>query len=93
MLEADILVVGTPIWLGEESSLCRVLIERLYAMSGELNEKGQSIYYNKVGGCVVTGNEDGVKHIAMTMAFALNHQGLTIPPQAQRSARRSHLRS
>jgi len=79
---ADILVVGTPIWLGEESSLCRVLIERLYAMSGELNDEGQSVYYNKVGGCVVTGNEDGIKHVAMTVAFALNHLGLTIPPQA-----------
>ncbi|EBA00781.1 flavodoxin family protein [Marinobacter sp. ELB17] len=37
---ADILIVGTPLWLGEESSICRVLIERLYAMSGQLNEKG-----------------------------------------------------
>lgn len=79
---ADIVVVGTPLWLGEESSICRVLIERMYAMSGELNERGQSIYYNKVGGCVVTGNEDGIKHAAMTIAFALNHLGFTIPPQA-----------
>ena len=44
----DILVVGTPLWLGEESSICRVLIERLYGMSGLLNDRGQSIYYNKV---------------------------------------------
>jgi multimeric flavodoxin WrbA len=79
---ADILIVGTPIWLGEESSICRVLIERLYAMSGQLNEKGQSIYYGKVGGSVITGNEDGVKHVAMTIGFALNHLGYTIPPQA-----------
>lgn len=79
---ANILVIGTPLWLGEESSVCRVLIERLYAMSGELNDKGQSVYYGKVGGCVVTGNEDGVKHAAMTVGFALNHLGLTIPPQA-----------
>jgi len=79
---ADILIVGTPIWLGEESSICRILIERLYAMSGELNDKGQSIYYGKVGGCVITGNEDGIKHTAMTIGFALNHLGYTIPPQA-----------
>jgi multimeric flavodoxin WrbA len=79
---ADILIVGTPLWLGEESSICRVLIERLYAMSGQLNEKGQSIYYGKVGGCVITGNEDGIKHTAMTIGFALNHLGYTIPPQA-----------
>jgi multimeric flavodoxin WrbA len=79
---AEILIVGTPIWLGEESSICRILIERLYAMSGNLNDKGQSIYYGKVGGCVITGNEDGIKHTAMTIGFALNHIGYTIPPQA-----------
>ncbi|WP_371036688.1 flavodoxin family protein [Rhodosalinus sp. FB01] len=79
---ADILVIGTPLWLGEESSVCRVLIERLYGMSGELNGKGQSIYYGKAGGCVVTGNEDGVKHAAMTLCYALSHLGYTIPPQA-----------
>ena len=79
---AEILVVGTPIWLGEESSLCRILIERLYAMSGELNDRGQSIYYGKVAGCVITGNEDGIKHTAMTIGYALNHLGYTTPPQA-----------
>ncbi|MCF4097111.1 flavodoxin family protein [Maritalea mediterranea] len=82
VLDADILVIGTPIWLGEESSICRVIIERLYAMSGELNAKNQSIYYNKVGGAVITGNEDGVKHSSMTILYALQHLGLTIPPQA-----------
>ncbi len=79
---ADILVIGTPLWLGEESSICRVIIERLYAHSAQLNDKGQAIFYNKVGGCVVTGNEDGVKHASMTVNFALNHIGYTIPPQA-----------
>lgn len=79
---AHILVIGTPLWLGEESSVCRVLIERLYGMSGLLNERGQSIFYNKVGGCVITGNEDGIKHTAMTIGYALSHLGCTIPPQA-----------
>lgn len=79
---ADILVIGTPIWLGEESSVCRILIERLYAMSAMLNDKGQSVFYGKVGGTVVTGNEDGIKHVAMTTGFALSHLGYTIPPQA-----------
>ena len=79
---ANILVVGTPLWLGEESSVCRVLIERLYGMSGELNDKGQSSYYGRVGGSVVTGNEDGIKHAAMTIGYALSHLGYTIPPQA-----------
>jgi multimeric flavodoxin WrbA len=79
---AHILVIGTPLWLGEESSVCRVLIERLYGMSGQLNDKGQSIYYGKVGGSVITGNEDGIKHAAMTIGYALSHLGYTIPPQA-----------
>jgi multimeric flavodoxin WrbA len=79
---ADILVIGTPIWLGEESSLCRDLIERLYGMSGMLNDKGQSIFYGKTGGAVVTGNEDGIKHCAMTILYALGHLGYVIPPQA-----------
>jgi len=80
--DADILVIGTPLWLGEESSLCRILIERLYAMSGELNDKGQSVYYGKAGGAVITGNEDGIKHTAMSLHFALGHLGYMIPPQA-----------
>ena len=79
---ADILVVGTPIWLGEESSVCRVLIERLYSQSGQTNEKGQYVYYGKAGGCLVTGNEDGIKHCAMTVLYALSHVGYAIPPQA-----------
>ena len=82
VLAADILIIGTPIWLGAESSVCRLIIERLYAMSGELNDKGQSIYYGKVGGAVVTGNEDGVKACAQTILYSLQHLGLTIPPQA-----------
>lgn len=79
---ADMLVIGTPIWLGEESSTCRLIIERLYGMSGVLNEKGQSIFYGRTGGAVVTGNEDGVKHCAMSILYALSHLGYTIPPQA-----------
>jgi multimeric flavodoxin WrbA len=62
VLDADILIIGTPIWLGEKSSVAQKLIERLYSLSGEMNDKGQYIYYGRVGGCVITGNEDGVKH-------------------------------
>ena len=79
---ADILVVGTPIWLGEKSSICTRLIERLYGNSSQLNEHGQYAYYGKVGGCVVTGNEDGVKHCAMNVLYSLQHLGYVIPPQA-----------
>jgi len=82
VMASEILVVGTPIWLGEESSVCRVLIERLYAESGKLNEHDQSIYYGRTGGCIVTGNEDGIKHCSMSILYALQHLGFTIPPQA-----------
>lgn len=82
VMDADILIVGTPIWLGEKSSEAQKLIERLYAMSGKTNEKGQYIFYGKVGGCLVTGNEDGVKHCAMGILYALQHIGYSIPPQA-----------
>ncbi|WP_299604562.1 NAD(P)H-dependent oxidoreductase [uncultured Aquimarina sp.] len=82
VMEADIVVIGTPIWLGEKSSVAAKLIERLYGMSGEMNDKGQYIYYGKVGGCVITGNEDGIKHCAMGILYALQHLGFSIPPQA-----------
>jgi multimeric flavodoxin WrbA len=82
VLDADILVLGTPIWLGEESSVCRRVIERLYGESGKLNDKGQYLYYDRVGGCIITGNEDGAKHCAMTVFYALQHLGYVIPPQA-----------
>lgn len=82
VLDADILVIGTPIWLGEKSSEAQKLIERLYSLSGETNNKGQYIYYGRVGGCIITGNEDGVKHCARDILYALQHIGYSIPPQA-----------
>lgn len=82
ILEADILIVGSPIWLGEKSSEAQKLIERLYSLSGSTNERGQYIFYGKVGGCMITGNEDGVKHCAMGILYSLQHVGYSIPPQA-----------
>ena len=79
---ADILVLGTPIWLGDKSSVCTRVIERLYGHSGETNDRGQYVYYGKVGGCLVTGNEDGAKHCAMNVLYSLQHLGCVIPPQA-----------
>jgi len=78
----DILVVCTPIWLGEKSSVCNRVIERLYGNSSLLNENGQYAYYGRVGGCLITGNEDGVKHCAMNILYSLQHLGYVIPPQA-----------
>lgn len=79
---ADILIVAGPIWLGDNSSQTKKLIERLYACSSLLNDKGQYAYYGKVGGCLITGNEDGAKHCAMNILYSLQHLGYTIPPQA-----------
>lgn len=82
VIEADILVLAGPIWLGDNSSEMKKVIERSYAQSGELNEKNQSNYYGRVGGCLITGNEDGIKHCAMNILYSLQHLGYTIPPQA-----------
>ena len=79
---ADILVITAPIWLGEKSSVCTQTIERLYSTSGDLNESGQYAYYGRVGGCLITGNEDGAKHCAMNILYSLQHLGYVIPPQA-----------
>jgi multimeric flavodoxin WrbA len=80
--DADILVIGGPIWLGDNSSVTKRLIERLYAMGGEKNAKGQYVFYGKVGGAIITGNEDGIKHCAMDILYSLQHIGYTIPPAA-----------
>jgi len=82
VMQAEILVLTTPIWLGEKSSVATQTVERLYASSGDLNEHGQYAYYGKVGGCLVTGNEDGAKHCAMNILYSLSHLGYVIPPQA-----------
>lgn len=82
ILAADMLVIGSPIWIGSRSSVASLVVERLYAHSAERNEHGQPIFYGKVAGCVVTGNEDGVKAVARETLYALQHVGYTIPPQA-----------
>ena len=82
VMRADIVVLGSPIWLGEKSSVCTRVIERLYGCSSDLNDNGQYAFYGKVGGCVITGNEDGVKHCAMNILYSLQHLGFVVPPQA-----------
>lgn len=82
VLKADILIIAGPVWLGDNSSVTKKLIERLYANSGDLNDKGQSIYYGRAGGCLITGNEDGAKHCSMNILYSLQHLGFAIPPQA-----------
>lgn len=82
VMAADILVLAGPIWLGDNSSVTKQVVERLYGGSGLLNSAGQYAYYGRVGGCLITGNEDGVKHCAMNLLYSLQHLGYTIPPQA-----------
>lgn len=82
VMAADILVLCGPIWLGDNSSVAKRVVERLYACSSLLNEQGQYAYYGRVGGCLITGNEDGVKHCAMNLLYSLQHLGYTIAPQA-----------
>jgi multimeric flavodoxin WrbA len=73
VLAADILVLTGPIWLGDNSSVMKRVIERLYACSHLLNDAGQYAYYGRVAGCLITGNEDGVKHCAMNVLYSLQH--------------------
>src|SRR3954463_574699 len=82
VMAADILVLTSPIWLGEKSSVCPQVIERLYGNSHLLNADGQYAYCGRVGGCLITGNEDGAKHCAMNILYSLQHLGYAIPPQA-----------
>ncbi|MGH2713268.1 MAG: flavodoxin family protein [Thermoleophilaceae bacterium] len=82
IIGADIVIVGTPIWFGVRSSVCQMVIERLDGTYNSTNEKGQYPLYGKVGGVVVTGNEDGAHDAAANTLFSLSHLGLTIPPNA-----------
>jgi multimeric flavodoxin WrbA len=82
VLAADILVLAGPIWLGDNSSGDeagpRTAVRRL----APAQRPGQYLYYGRVGGCLITGNEDGVKHCAQNVLYTLQHIGYTIPPQA-----------
>jgi len=82
VMAANILVLAGPIWLGDNSSIMKQVIERLYSASSMLNDDGQYAFYGRVGGCLITGNEDGIKHCAQNVLYSMQHVGFTIPPQA-----------
>ena len=82
VMDSNILVVAGPIWLGDNASVTKRIIERLYALSGVLNDEGQYAFYGRVAGALITGNEDGIKHCAQNVLYSLQHIGYTIPPQA-----------
>jgi multimeric flavodoxin WrbA len=83
ILAAEILVVATPTWVGQPSSVAKRAIERMDAFLSETRADGETpIAYNRVAGVVVTGNEDGAHHVISQVATALNDYGYTIPGQA-----------
>lgn len=82
ILDAEILVVATPTWVGRPSSYAQVVLERLDAMISETDDDGRPVAYNRVAGVVVTGNEDGAHHVISEIAGGLVDIGFTIAPQA-----------
>jgi multimeric flavodoxin WrbA len=80
VLAADIIVFATPIWWGNQSSLMQRVIERLDELHTELRETGKSRLTNKVGGIVITGEEDGEQHITGNISNFLLSIGVTLPP-------------
>jgi multimeric flavodoxin WrbA len=82
MLASDILVIATPIWLGQPSAICKMVLERLDAELGETDEDGRLRTYGKVAALAVVGNEDGAHHVSAEVYQALSDTGFTIPANA-----------
>ena len=82
VLEAEILVMASPTWLGTMSSVAKRVLERMDAMLSETDDQERPVAYNRVAGVVVTGNEDGAHHVINEIAGALGDIGFTIPGQA-----------
>lgn len=80
ILAADILVVGTPIWLGQPSSVAKRVLERMDAFLGEADDRGRMPPFGKVAVVAVVGNEDGAHHCHAEIFQALSDVGFTIPP-------------
>ena len=82
ILAADILVLGTPIWLGQPSSVCKRALERMDAFLSETDDQGRMVSYGKVAAVAVVGNEDGAHHVSAELYQALNDVGFTIAANA-----------
>lgn len=82
ILAADILVLGTPIWLGQPSSVCKRALERMDAFLSETDDQGRMVSYGKVAAVAVVGNEDGAHHVSAELYQALNDVGFTIASNA-----------
>jgi multimeric flavodoxin WrbA len=82
ILDADILLLGTPIWLGQPGSVCKRALERMDAFLEETDDHGRMVSYGKVAAVAVVGNEDGAHHVSAEVFQALNDVGFTIPANA-----------
>ena len=82
ILDSEILVIGTPTWIGRPSSIASRVLERMNAMLSETDDEERPVAYNRVAGVVVTGNEDGAHHCINEISGQLGDIGYTIPPQA-----------
>lgn len=82
MLAADILLLATPTWMGQQSSVCQRVLERLDAELSETDDEGRLLTYGKVAVAAVVGNEDGAHHVSAVLFQALNDVGFTVPSQA-----------
>lgn len=82
ILDCDILVFGTPIWLGQPSSLAKRVVERMDAFFSETDDAGRMPSFNRVAVVGIVGNEDGAHHVTAELLQALNDTGWTIPAQA-----------
>jgi len=82
LLTSEILVLATPTWLGQPSSVVKRVLERMDGMLSETDDQGVPVAFNRVAGFVVTGNEDGAHHVIAELAQAVNDIGYTVPAQA-----------
>jgi multimeric flavodoxin WrbA len=82
ILAAQILVIATPTWLGQPSSVSKRVLERMDAMLSETDARGRPVAFDRVAGFVVTGNEDGAHHVVAELAQALVDIGYTVPGQS-----------
>ncbi len=82
ILDADILVMGTPIWMGQPSSVCKRALERMDAFLEEKDDAGRMVSYGRVAAVAIVGNEDGAHHVSAELFQALNDVGFTIPANA-----------
>ncbi|MBQ1037413.1 NAD(P)H-dependent oxidoreductase [Micromonospora sp. C81] len=82
LLAAQVLIIATPIWLGQPSSVCKMVLERLDAELSETDDEGRLLTYGKVAGVAVVGNEDGAHHTIGQVQQALNEVGFTLAAAA-----------